>query len=198
MLANARESDDTIANALGQGNNGAVMTASHDALPWEETAFWDFSLAVYKREALVAACHGLQDEHGADVNMLLFSCWIGASGRGPLASDDFSRLSEAVSLWQRDVVVPLRAARKRLKQPPPALAGQAARSLRDAVAAAELESERLEQMALVEALERKPVISDVDRRRRHVANNLANYLEFIGAARSEDSIAVFVEETCQA
>jgi uncharacterized protein (TIGR02444 family) len=174
------------------------MTASHDALPWEETAFWDFSLAVYKREALVAACHGLQDEHGADVNMLLFCCWIGASGRGPLAGDDFTHLSEAVSRWQREVVTPLRAARRRLKQPPHALAGQAARSLRDAVAAAELESERLEQMALVEAVARKPVITDLERRLRHIARNLATYLDFIDAPRSDDVIAVLVEEACQA
>jgi uncharacterized protein (TIGR02444 family) len=174
------------------------MTASRDALPWEETAFWDFSLAVYKREALVAACHGLQDKHGADVNMLLFCCWIGASGRGPLASDDFSHLNEAVSLWQREVVMPLRAARRRLKQPPEALGGQAARSLRDAVAAAELESERLEQVALVEAVERKPVITDLERRRRHVAANLANYLDFVGAPHDDEAIAILVEETCQA
>ncbi|MDP6951349.1 MAG: TIGR02444 family protein [Alphaproteobacteria bacterium] len=173
------------------------MTASRDTLPWEETAFWDFSLTVYERKALVTACHELQDKHDADVNMLLFCCWIGASGRGALASDDFAHLSEAVSLWQREVVTPLRAARRRLKQPPHALAGQAARSLRDTVAAAELESERLEQMALVEVLERKPVITDLERRRQHVASTLAGYLDFIGSPGNEDAIATLVEETCR-
>ncbi|MDP7538920.1 MAG: hypothetical protein QF726_00435 [Alphaproteobacteria bacterium] len=48
------------------------------------TAFWNFFLAV-------RACD-------TDVNMLQFCRWIGASGSGPLASDDFRHLCKAVSV----------------------------------------------------------------------------------------------------
>ena len=170
-------------------------------LPWDEIAFWDFSLAVYERAPLVEACLELQDRVEADVNLVLFCCWIGASGRGPLASDDFARLSEAVSVWQRDVVAPMRGVRRRLKQPPQALAGTAARSLRERVQALEIEAERIEQMALVEVMGRKPVVTEAEHRRRDVTHNLATYLAFIAAPSDEltaAATATLVEETCGA
>jgi len=38
--------------------------------------FWDFSLAVYRRPGVAAACLRLQDEAGVDVNLLLYFCWL--------------------------------------------------------------------------------------------------------------------------
>ncbi len=43
--------------------------------------FWDFSLAVWGREAVEPACLALQERHGIDVNVLLFCGWAGRRGR---------------------------------------------------------------------------------------------------------------------
>ena len=39
--------------------------------------FWDFSLEIYAKPGVAQACLALQDECGADVNLLLFCCWAG-------------------------------------------------------------------------------------------------------------------------
>ena len=44
--------------------------------------FWDFSLALYRKPGVAAACLRLQDGPGLDVNLLLYACWTAANGAG--------------------------------------------------------------------------------------------------------------------
>jgi uncharacterized protein (TIGR02444 family) len=107
--------------------------------------FWDFSLAVYPGTGVKAACLALQDA-GLDVNLALWIAWHGAHGR-----DARSGLDVALSLsadWSMRVVKPLRAARDALKSPPDYVGADPAAALRKAVLSAELEAERLQQLAL--------------------------------------------------
>jgi uncharacterized protein (TIGR02444 family) len=114
--------------------------------------FWNFSLEVYSGEAVARSCIELQDRHGLDVNVLLFCCWIGASGRGRLQADELKRLSVKVGSWQRDIVMPLRAARRRLAagENLPIAPEEAASALRRRIADAEIEAEHVEQLLLAE------------------------------------------------
>lgn len=121
----------------------------------EPSAFWDFSLAVYGRPEVAAACLGLQDRHGLDVNLLLLACWLGASGRGALGQPAWQDLCAQVAVWQGQVVGPLREVRRRLKGMLPADASANAdpiAALRRAVADCELDAERLEQLMLERAV----------------------------------------------
>ncbi len=110
----------------------------------EEPPFWGFSLRTYARPGVPEACLLLQDRLGADVNLILFAAWLGTRG----VALDAARLAEAragIGAWHAEVVVPLRGVRRRLKPH-----GAPAAPLREGVKAAELEAERLEQMALQE------------------------------------------------
>src|SRR5215469_3798715 len=78
-------------------------------------AFWRFSLAIYARPGVAPACLVVQDEHGCDVNLMLFCCWLGASGRGRLDCAGLAAADAAVSGWRREVVESLRAARRAIK-----------------------------------------------------------------------------------
>jgi len=175
------------------------MSAPDERLPWGDTGLWDFSLAVYARPAVAETCLALQDAFGADVNLVLYCCWLGATGRGHLDAEDFARLSEAASVWQREVVTPLRAVRRRLAEPPRRVAHALSAALREAVKAAELDAERIEQTVLAEALERAPVVHDAARRRRDIGHSLARYLAFVGAPANEgvaEAVETLIEETC--
>ncbi len=108
---------------------------------------WTFSLAVYDQPGVAAACLGLQDRHGLDVNLLLFCCWAGVCGQ-TLNAAKLRKLEEAVESWSREVVNPLRAVRRRLKTEP----DDAAQDLRAKVLQLEIEAERLEQVRLLAAL----------------------------------------------
>lgn len=109
--------------------------------------FWDFSLALYSSAAVQKACIELQDGSGVDVNVLLYMLWHG-SQRRQLTTGDAHAVLDALESWRVDVVVPLRTARRNLKQPPAAVDAAGAETLRAIVKKAELEAERLQQSAL--------------------------------------------------
>ena len=85
----------------------------------------------------------LQDEHALDVLLLLAACWLGQRGT-PVTSVEWAGLLQRHQPWQQQVVSPLRAVRRALREWPQAEA------LREQVKASELAAEwaqlaRLEQ-----------------------------------------------------
>ncbi len=115
---------------------------------WPASAFWDFSLRLYARPGVEAACLALQNEHGLDVNLVLLAGWATHTGRRlgmPLAGT----LRDLSTAHQASVMQPLREARRGLKRldlgcPLEALA----RDRRQALLGLELDLERLEQLRL--------------------------------------------------
>jgi uncharacterized protein (TIGR02444 family) len=99
-------------------------------------AFWDFSVAFYARPGVMPASLALQDQHGVDVNLALFCCWIGEKLDAAALAEADARVAE----WRAEVVQPLRAVRRWLKGRDDAL--------RAAVAAQELAAEQREQAML--------------------------------------------------
>lgn len=93
--------------------------------------FWDYSLLLYQRPGVAEFCLRLQDgiessdgiekntavessaDHSeyANVNILLFCCWLGNQGVR-LADDDLIALKAAIEPWHKDNVLPLRVARR--------------------------------------------------------------------------------------
>ncbi|MFI4987230.1 MAG: TIGR02444 family protein [Alphaproteobacteria bacterium] len=146
--------------------------------------FWDFSLAVYGRKGVASACLSLQERHRVDVNLLLFCCWLGASGRGAVAGDGLARVAAAVDGWHGGVVRGLRAVRVLLKGESGGRAGELPAALRKKVAALELEAEHIEQLRLAglapPALAAKLVAPPAERA-RDAARGAAGYLASLGA-----------------
>ena len=150
-----------------------------------ESPFWDFSLATYGRPGVAPACLGLQERRGADVNVLLFCCWVGASGRGTLGEEGMAGVLAAARPWQADVVSPLRGARKALKG-----RGEPAETLRRRVAAVEIDAEHIEQLALESAVTRPADAGRPEAARMADATaNLAGYFRALGIAADESDRA---------
>jgi uncharacterized protein (TIGR02444 family) len=114
-----------------------------------DATLWDFACAVYAAAGVSSACLALQQAVGADVNLLLFAAWIGASRGVVLAPEQGRRAVSCVAAWHDEIVRPLRAVRVRLKSVP-SPAPSAAESLRAQVKVMELASERIE-LNLLEA-----------------------------------------------
>src|SRR3546814_18165933 len=79
-------------------------------------AFWDFSVAVYGRAGVEEACLRLQDRRRADVNLLLYCCWVAAVGGGALDAAALARLTARVAEWRETVILRLRKTRRALKR----------------------------------------------------------------------------------
>jgi uncharacterized protein (TIGR02444 family) len=151
--------------------------------------FWNFSLKVYGRPGVAPACIALQDGLGLDVNLLLYCCWHGRAGRR-LEATDLKRAIAAVAAWQREVVQPLRAVRRRLKAGVPPIAAAESEALRRKVNDLEIEGERIAQAAL-EALP-----APAAGRRSAVDANLALYLTLMGRDPARAPELAALSEAC--
>jgi uncharacterized protein (TIGR02444 family) len=146
--------------------------------------FWNFSLELYAGEGVAEACLDLQERRGCDVNILLFCCWLGASGRPTLTADRLRAILKASDAWQADIVRPLRAVRRLLKDRPwPELGAmpETVDAVRRRVADAELAAEHAEQIKLA-SLHSPPADRDrpVAKRLRAAVGNLGVYAVCLG------------------
>jgi uncharacterized protein (TIGR02444 family) len=113
--------------------------------------FWRFSLQIYRMPGVAEACIRLQEESGADVNLLMFLLWHGVQQRR-LSSAEVARLEQDIAAWRDRTVVPLRAIRRALKSPPGLVEAGATEAFRTRIKAVELEAERLQQEAMYEGV----------------------------------------------
>src|ERR1700724_1490407 len=96
--------------------------------------FWRFSLQFYRLPGVAEACIELQEEAGADVNLLLFLLWHGALGR-VLSAAEVELLEQKIAAWRNQTVIPLRSIRRALKSPPGLIEAGAAEVLRTRIKA---------------------------------------------------------------
>lgn len=149
--------------------------------------FWNFSLELYGGEGVAEACLDLQERRGCDVNVLLFCCWLGASGRPTLTAERLRTILKVSDLWQAEIVRPLREVRKLLKDRSWASAlPETVEATRRRVADAELAAEHAEQLKL--AMLHAPLAErdrPVDKRLRAAVGNLGVYAVCLGVTPDE-------------
>lgn len=121
----------------------AAQTAGGDG----GSEFWQFSLAFYGDPEVADACLSLQDEAGADVNMVLLLLWQADQSRS-LAAAEIKAIDEAITRWRQEVVAPLRGVRRWLKHHAGPVERSGVEELRRQVKRIELEAERLQQQAM--------------------------------------------------
>ncbi len=145
-----------------------------------ENPFWDYSLKLYEQDGVKDTCLALQDETGADVNLILFFCWIAQSGRGRLTRAEIQAAMAAVAVWRVQVLLPLRRVRNRLRKDGP----EDEAGLRRDVLKLELDAERIEQARLYKGVPRDPTPLDTtpETRRGDAAYNCGVYFEELGIA----------------
>lgn len=163
-------------------NVSEVMTDSPDK---PDSPFWQFTLAIYGKPGVSPAVIGLQDRHGLDVNFLLFALFAGTRGRA-LAAADFAALEAAAAPWRTNVIHPLRAVRRWLREQSlvPVVASD---PLRKAVLGREIEAEEQQQRLMEATL----AVAAGQGAAADGAGNLAAYCSWNGIApAAEDSQAL--------
>ena len=141
---------------------------------------WRFSLGLYRRDGVEQACLGLQNACGADVNLLLFCCWLASRGRA-LDKRSLRRAIAAVRPWQETVVRPLRRARRALKRPGAARPEARRARLRQDVFRLELDAEHVEQLLLARFAAGLPRPARRREPQAAAAASLERYLGLLGA-----------------
>ena len=106
--------------------------------------FWQFSLRFYGRPGVPELCLALQDEHGVDVNLLFLLIFLAKHGRR-LSVDDIRAIDRETAPWRTNVVQPLRALRRQMKDGFPPMDTAATDALRGEIKRCELQAEKLQQ-----------------------------------------------------
>jgi uncharacterized protein (TIGR02444 family) len=109
--------------------------------------FWQFSLAFYALPDMAPALLRLQDENGADVNVMLFLLYLARAERA-LRASEVARIHTVAVPWRVEIVAPVRQVRGRLKTAVGAFEPAASAGLRSQVQRVELAAEKLQQQTL--------------------------------------------------
>jgi uncharacterized protein (TIGR02444 family) len=162
------------------------------ASPSSGSPFWRFSLQFYRQPGVAEACIALQEQAGADVNLLLFLLWHATQERR-LTQAEIERLEQTIAPWRERAVVPLRAIRRALKSPPGLVEPGTAEAFRTRIKAAELEAERLQQEAMHDLVragllgEAAPSVTEAARA------NVAAYARICGAEFDAPAIRTMLD-----
>lgn len=106
---------------------------------------WSFCLRFYNRPGVSSACLAFQQDHGGDVVLVLYLLHLARSRRF-LTVDGIRECDRAAREWRSDVIHPLRRLRGILKAAPAEYPQAAA--LRETIASAEIEAERMQLLRL--------------------------------------------------
>lgn len=79
---------------------------------------WEYSLALY--QSIEPWCLQMQDQQGANVNLLLLCCFAGSQGYR-LSPQQLAEATQTVGQWDSAVIQPLRQLRRQSPGPSPAL-----------------------------------------------------------------------------
>lgn len=151
--------------------------------------FWDFSVRTYRTDGVADACLSLQNDYAADVNMLLYCCWLGAC-QGKFDQALFDRSNGFSSRWADEVVKPLRSARTWMKHAgcqAESMPTEACMNLREDIKSVEFAAEKMQQHvleSLVPAEVRRGSVSATTL--NEVAANLLRYSEHAGVKDCDD------------
>lgn len=139
-------------------------------------SFWRFAEAIYAHDGVARACLDLQDQGGADIPVLFFAFFCGASGRGRLDVAQIGRAVQAIKPWRDSVVVPLREVRRAMRQP---IGGISDETLRSRIKRIELAAERVQMDTLSRLLPSSTQGVSLQDRARDAAENASIYLTLL-------------------
>jgi uncharacterized protein (TIGR02444 family) len=146
-------------------------------MKFPSSALWDFSIQTYQIPEVEATCLKLQDTLNADVNIILYCCWMGEN-RHPLCSEQLQLLMETTDPWQNSILKPLRNARRMMKQHIIAMPAELLEQTINNMSEMEINAERMEQQALEKALDTNSLPVDNSRSPLDIsAANLSLYLQ---------------------
>lgn len=116
----------------------------------EAERLWQFALAIYEMEGVKQACLSIQARYGLSISLLLGAIWTGAEGYGRFGATELESSIRRAMEFHRDVIEPLRALRRRLRQDPPKGVEAETHALRKNLLDQELTAERIEQHLFLE------------------------------------------------
>ncbi|MDH3976922.1 MAG: TIGR02444 family protein [Gammaproteobacteria bacterium] len=167
-------------------------------MDFPEHAFWDFSLAFYRKPGVADACLYLQDQYGLNVNILLLCIWSGKTTDGPLTTMQLEACTQRIRDWEEKVIQPLRAIRRAVRHETLGVPEFIAEAFHLHVESSELEAEHVEQLMLADLVAGAGVIDNPEPAPVVLAN-LQAYIAIAGVHQEpqfKDCLDTLIRAAC--
>lgn len=146
-------------------------------------SFWTFATRLYDQPGISTQLLQWQDELGADVNMVLFACWHGAT-RGHFSDSLLQRAERFSRQWSEAITAPLRHARRWMKASGPDSNNADLQAqfflLRDAIKQLELQGEQFQENMLESYVEEAAEPLPMAQQEQSIRHNLQAYAGIAG------------------
>jgi len=119
-------------------------------MDFPNSELWNYSTQIWTLPQVEAICLDLQNDYHANVNMLLYCCWLGDKNLS-FNDDDLQTLLDTIQPWQI-MIKPLRDSRKMMKQHIIAMPADMVEQTIANISEMELNAEHMSQLALEKAL----------------------------------------------
>jgi len=140
-----------------------------------DNPFWRFSLSLYQLKRIKDACLQLQDDSGANINLVFFAIWT--AQQRLRFSPDWRNAFQQLENWHRDYTLQLRRQRNELKL----IAEKADKNedgplhrMREHIQKAELLAEQQEQAVLYFYYQERQGLLDCENREAALLENLTH------------------------
>ena len=158
-------------------------------MKFPDSELWTFSTQTYQIPEVEQACLNLQNNFHADVNIILYCCWMGEK-RLTLALDDILLLIQTAEPWQNSILVPLRDARRVIKQHIIAMPTDLLEQTISNMTEMELNAEHMEQQALEKAIATEGKAINGDKTAVEISTaNLSLYLQQLDGVTSISDVS---------
>jgi uncharacterized protein (TIGR02444 family) len=156
-------------------------------MDFPNSEFWNYSSQIWTLPEVESTCLELQNNFDANVNLLLYCCWIGDKNLN-LNDDDLQILLDTIQPWQT-IIAPLRDSRKMMQQQLIAMPADMQNQTVANITEMELNAEHMAQLALEKAL--KPEKISACENQNHIEcslNNINSYINSLEGATPTDEI----------
>ncbi len=148
---------------------------------------WNYSTQIWTLPEVEGICLNLQNTYNANVNMLLYCCWMGDKNLS-LNDDDLQALLDTVQPWQT-IITPLRDSRKMMQQHLIAMPANVVNQTIANMNEMELNAEHMTQLALEKVLKPEKISPCKDLNNIECSlSNIKSYINTLDSIESTNEI----------
>jgi len=156
-------------------------------MDFPNSELWNYSTQIWTLPEVEAICLDLQNNFEANINILLYCCWVGDK-RLSLNDDDIQSLLDSIQPWQT-IIKPLRDSRKLMQQHLIAMPANMIDQTISNISEMELNAEHMSQLAIEKALKSEDISHCSDQNNIECSlNNIKTYLNSLDSNTSADEI----------
>jgi len=158
---------------------------SHSDVKFRESPLWDYVTQLYSLPEVEKTCLALQQQQGADVNVLLLACWLG-NKQMRITPELLQQIQSVSQPWQENILQPMRKARLAIKEHILLVPTDQLEQTRSNMLKMELNAEHMQVLALEDSIQLESLVVDSKAGVEDItSSNLWLYLDQLNSTNEE-------------